>query len=237
MPEPDVRAGGPPPFVIALDGPAASGKSTVGLGAARRLGFTYFDTGLLYRALTWLALACGVAPTDEAALVRLVDTLDDVEIDPLGHVARRGQDLTAHLHSPAVDANVSAVSAQPGVRRALVAVQRGLIRPPGLVMAGRDIGTVIVPDAPLKIWLVASAAERARRRAAQTGADEATVLAQMLDRDRQDGSRAVAPMARAADAVSVDTDGVGPAQVIDRIVALALARGARPAGGAVADHT
>jgi len=235
MPEPSIRANGAP-FVIALDGPAASGKSTVGLGAARRLGFTYFDTGLLYRALTWLALECGVAPTDEAALVNLVDDLD-VEIDPLGHVARRGQDLTEHLRSPAVDANVSAVSAQPGVRRALVAVQRGLIRPPGLVMAGRDIGTVIVPDASLKIWLAASAAERARRRAAQTGADEATVLAQMLDRDRQDGARAVAPMARAADAVSVDTDGIGPDQVIDRIVALALARGARPAGGAVADHT
>lgn len=219
------------PFVVALDGPAASGKSTVGLGVAQRLGYTYFDTGLLYRALTWLALQAGVDPSDEPRLVQLVDDLQ-LDVDARGRVAGRGADLTEQLQRPAVDAHVSRVSAHPGVRHALRAVQRGLVRPPGLVMAGRDIGTVIVPEAPLKIWLDASPAERARRRAAQAGEDYAAVLERMLARDRTDGARAVAPMARAADAVAVQTDRLDPARVVEQIVALALARGAAPSASA-----
>jgi cytidylate kinase len=147
-------------------------------------------------------------------------------------VWRQGEDITERLQRPEVDARVSMVSAHPGVRGALRSVQRDLIHPPGLVMAGRDIGTVIVPEAPLKIWLNASAAERARRRAAQTGEPYATVLEQMLARDRFDGSRSVAPMARAADAVEVETDSLAPEAVIERIVELACARGARPSAGA-----
>jgi cytidylate kinase len=212
------------PFVIALDGPAASGKSTVGLAVARELGLGYFDTGLLYRALTWLALQHDVPGHDESALADLVHHLR-VDVDSTGRVSRDGQDITPHLHAPEVDAAISRVAAHSGVRQALVPVQRGLVRAPGLVMAGRDIGTVILPDAPLKIWLNASAEERARRRAAQTGEDLSMVLEGMRRRDRLDGSRSVAPMARAADAVEIVTDGLAPAEVVRHIVDLAHARG------------
>jgi CMP/dCMP kinase len=214
------------PFVIALDGPAASGKSTVGLGLAERLEYGYLDTGLLYRALTWLALERKLDGTDAEALVRLVKDLR-LDIDAQGRVYRDGKDLTEQLQLPEVDANVSAVSAHAPVRAALRPVQRALVRPPGLVMAGRDIGTVIVPDAQLKVWLNASPEERARRRSRQTGEDYASVLEGMLRRDQLDGSRAVAPMARAADAVIVDTDGRPTPEVIQQIVELAVARGAR----------
>jgi cytidylate kinase len=213
----------PGPFVIALDGPAASGKSSVGLGAAQELGYGYFDTGLLYRVLTWLALAQGVDPTDGAALASLVDTLD-IDVDAVGRVFRGGADITEHLHEPAVDAAVSAVSAHGAVREAMRPAQRALIRPPGLVMAGRDIGTIIVPEAPLKIWLTASVEERARRRAAQTGVAYSTVLEGMRRRDQQDASRAVAPMTRAEDAVEIHTDAVHPESVIAQIVTLARER-------------
>jgi CMP/dCMP kinase len=215
------------PFVIALDGPAASGKSTVGLGIARRLGFGYFDTGLLYRALTWLALERETDTTDSNGLRRLVADLR-VEVDPVGRVSRDGVDITNQLQTPAVDRAVSAVSAPASVRAALRPVQRGLVRPPGMVMAGRDIGTVIVPDAHLKIWLNAGVEERARRRSAQTGEAFEQVLADMRRRDGLDASRDVAPMARAADAVVVETDGLTPDDVISRIVGLAVQRGAKP---------
>jgi cytidylate kinase len=213
------------PFVITLDGPAAAGKSSVGLGVARALGFGYFDTGLLYRALTWLALEQGAELNQPEALTRLVDELD-VELDPLGRIVRHGTDITDALHTPEISAAVSPVSAHAAVREALRPVQRSLIRPPGLVMAGRDIGTIIVPDAPLKIWLNASLQERARRRAAQTGEPYADVLDGMQRRDEMDASRDVAPMAPAKDAVIVDTDGVALDLVIGQIVDLARRRGA-----------
>ena len=213
------------PFVIALDGPAASGKSSVGLGVARALGLGYFDTGLLYRALTWLALQRSVPSTDSEGLRYLIEELR-VEVDPIGRVYRDGIDITEGLHQSDVSAAVSAVSAHAGVREAMRPAQRALIRAPGLVMAGRDIGTVIVPDASLKIWLHASAEERARRRAAQTGEVYAAVLAAMQRRDELDASRAVAPMLRAADAVTVETDGVALSDVIADIVRLARQRGA-----------
>ncbi len=215
------------PFVIALDGPAASGKSSVGLGAARTLGFRYFDTGLLYRALTWLALERGIDPTDMDAVTALVADLD-VELGPLGRVSRDGRDISDDLHTANVDRAVSAVAGHAAVRNALRPVQRRLIRPPGVVMAGRDIGTVIVPDAPLKIWLNASAEERARRRSAQTGEPLADVLAGMRRRDQLDASRAIAPMTRAADAVVVDTDGLSLEAVVVRLVELAVRHGAQP---------
>jgi cytidylate kinase len=215
------------PFVIALDGPAASGKSSIGLGTARQLGFRYFDTGLLYRALTWLALQMGVEPSAEDQLASLIADLD-LTLDPIGRVFRRGKDITNELQLPDVNATVSAVSAHARVRQAMRPVQRNLIIPPGLVMAGRDIGTVIVPEAPLKIWLNASLEERARRRAAQTGETVEAVLEGMRRRDELDASRDVAPMARAADAITIDTDGLTPQTVIDQIVSLATARGAVP---------
>jgi cytidylate kinase len=224
------------PFVVALDGPAASGKSTVGLGVAQRLGLGYFDTGLLYRVLTWLALGRGVDPGAAESLARLVGALD-IEVDSTGRVLREGRDITDQLQAPAIDAAVSAVSAHAAVREAMLPAQRALIRPPGLVMAGRDIGTVIVPEAPLKIWLNASAAERARRRSAQTGETYAAVLEGMLRRDGLDASRSVAPMTRASDAIEVETDGVHPERVIGRIVDLAQARGARPVPGVARSPT
>jgi cytidylate kinase len=213
------------PFVIAVDGPAASGKSSVGLGVAQRLGFRYFDTGLLYRVLTWLAIQTGVDAGDEQRLVELVPALS-VDVDGQGNVLRDGVSITALLRQPQVDAQVSAVSAHPAVRLAMRPAQRALIHGRGLVMAGRDIGTVIVPEARLKIWLNASAEERARRRAAQTGEDLASVLQAMRDRDRLDGSRTVAPMTPADDAIEVTTDGMAVREVVERIVALALTRGA-----------
>jgi cytidylate kinase len=215
----------PQPFVIALDGPAAAGKSTVGLGVARRLRLGYFDTGLLYRALTLFALSRGLDTSDGEALAALIPELN-ITIDPIGHVLRDGADITESLHQNGVNAAVSAVSAHPEVREGMRPAQRRLITPPGLVMAGRDIGTVIVPEAQLKIWLSASPEERARRRAAQTGEPFETVLEGMRRRDQLDASREVAPMARADDAVSVDTDGLTPEQVIARIVQLATERGA-----------
>src|SRR4030081_706554 len=117
------------PFVIALDGPAGSGKSTVGLGAAGELGLGYFDTGLLYRVLTWLALARGVDPTDERSLVRLIDEFN-IDVDPIGRVLRAGTDITDQLQQPPIDAAVSAVSAHSGVRDAMRPAQRALVRPP-----------------------------------------------------------------------------------------------------------
>jgi cytidylate kinase len=212
------------PFVISLDGPAASGKSSVGLGAARRLGLRYFDTGLLYRVLTWLALSTATDPADGSALEKLVDALD-VDVDANGRVLREGSDITEQLHQPSVDAAVSTVSAHGGVREAMKPAQRALIRPPGVVMAGRDIGTIIVPEAPLKVWLSASVEERARRRSAQTGALYAATLESMRRRDALDASRSVAPMAAAPDAIEIQTDNVDPEAVVDQIVALALARG------------
>jgi cytidylate kinase len=211
--------------VIALDGPAASGKSSVGLGAAHALGLGYFDTGLLYRALTWLALARGIDPDDSDSLARLVPELD-IQIDPIGRVYRDGSDITDALRQPEVNAAVSPVSAHAAVREAMRPAQRALIHPPGLIMAGRDIGTVIVPDAQLKIWLNASAEERARRRAAQTGEDYGQVLQGMRLRDQLDASREVAPMTRAADAVSLETDGLSLEDVVAEVVRLARQRGA-----------
>lgn len=216
---------GTEPFVIALDGPAASGKSSVGLGTARELGFRYFDTGLLYRMLTWLALELGVDTSDAERLAELVDQLA-IDVDSAGRVFSGQADITDQLQQPAVDAAVSEVSAHPRVREALQPAQRALIRPPGLVMAGRDIGTVIVPEAPLKVWLSASPEERAGRRSRQTGESYDRVLEGMRRRDQLDASRDAAPMARAPDAVIVDTTGVAPEDVINRIVDLARSRGA-----------
>jgi cytidylate kinase len=227
MSRPDRRHDADEPFVIALDGPAASGKSTVGAGVARRLGLLYFDTGLLYRAATWLAIERGVPPTAAEALeamVRQVELRVEPSEDGQPRVLADGRDVTACLNRPEVDATISLVSAHPGVREALRAAQRGVVRRPGVVMAGRDIGTVIVPEAPLKVWLSASPEERARRRADQTGEAYTAVLERMRRRDRLDGSRAVAPMVPATDAVELATDGVPPERVIERIVELARQR-------------
>lgn len=220
----------PRPFVMALDGPAASGKSTVGMAAARRLGFFYFDTGLLYRGLTWVALQRNVPLEDGETLAGLVWTVplearppsvaDGRQVDLLAG----SEDISDKLRRPEVDANVSLVSSHAAVRQALIAPQRAAVRPPGTILAGRDIGTVIVPDAQLKLWITASAEERARRRAVQSGAAYGPVLHAMVERDRFDGTRAVAPMAKAPDAIEINTDEVPVEEVVDRVVALTRER-------------
>lgn len=219
--------------VIAIDGPAASGKSTVGAAVADRLGYLYFDTGAMYRAATWLAQARGVAIDDEAAVTALAQAAE-IDVLPAGEAADgrqytvlvNGQDVTWAIREPAVANNVSQVSTYAGVRVAMVAQQRRLAGRGRMVMVGRDIGTVVLPDAPLKIYLDASPEERARRRWQEEQArggqrDYEAVLAEVRRRDAIDSTRALAPLRPAADAVIVDSTALTIGQVVTRIVALA----------------
>lgn len=221
-----------PPSVIAIDGPAASGKSTVGEAVAQRLGYLYFDTGAMYRAVTWLALARGVPVADEAQVSALAQAAEIDVLPPLPADGRQytvlvdGQDVTWAIREPSVADNVSLVSAYPGVRMAMVAQQRRLAARGRIVMVGRDIGTVVLPDAPLKIYLDASAEERARRRwqeeqarAGKRSYDE--VLAEVRRRDEIDSTRAVAPLRPAEDAVIVDSTALPIEQVVQQVMALA----------------
>jgi cytidylate kinase len=214
-------------LVVALDGPGSSGKSSVGAAAAARLGYRFCDTGLLYRAATWLALRRAVAPSDSAGLVSLVAEIDLVPdaTGRLAHVTVDGVDVTDEVHSPSVDEAVSAVSGVAELRTALLERQRRLAAEPGgIVMAGRDIGTVVLPDADLKIFLDASVEERARRRAQERGvtSDSAAgryILAQLRRRDDLDRNRAVAPLRPASDAVHIVTDGNAFHETVDAVVA------------------
>jgi len=217
-------------IVVALDGPASSGKSSVGSAAAARLGLRFVDTGLIYRALTALALREGAATDDAAALVPLVDrvALGDDGAGRLARVLLDGEDATATIHTQEVDAAVSAVSQVPEVRTALLERQRSMAADGGIILAGRDIGTVVLPDAPLKLYLDASVEERASRRIAERGldpeGDEANVVREQLrTRDAQDRGRAVAPLRPADDAVVLSTDGLGFEQAVD-LVAAAITR-------------
>ncbi|HZT06626.1 MAG TPA: (d)CMP kinase [Chloroflexota bacterium] len=218
-------------LVVAIDGPAASGKSTVGQAVARRLGATFLDTGLLYRAVTLVALEGGVPPSDERALAELARSLKV-------RVAERGagteaatvvfideRDVTNALRSPDVDAHVSTVAAHEQVRAALIPVQRRAAEARRIVAVGRDIGTVIFPDAAVKVFLDASEHERARRRALEsTGvASSEAVRAEIARRDETDRSRAVAPLRPAPDATVIQTDGLTIEDVTDRIVDLVAA--------------
>ena len=201
-------------LVVALDGPASSGKSSVGAAAARDLGYRFCDTGLLYRALTGLALSRGVDLSDPTGLVPLVDEvqLADGGGGSLSRVLVDGVDVTDSVHVPEVDRSVSELSRVPEVRAALLARQRALAEPGRIVMAGRDIGTVVLPGADLKIFLDASAEERARRRAEERGLDPgspeaAAILEDLLRRDALDRDRPVAPLRAADDALVIATDG------------------------------
>jgi cytidylate kinase len=221
----------PRPKVIAIDGPAAAGKSTVGRAVAQRLGYRYLDTGAMYRAVTWAALERGIPVDDEAAVTRLAESIEIDITPPMEEDGRQytvyvdGQDVTWALRRPEVDAAVSKVAAYPGVRHALVAQQRRLADRGGVVMVGRDIGTVVLPQADLKIYLDASAEERARRRyqerrARGEPADYEEILRDMRRRDEMDSSREMAPLRPAEDAVIVNTDGLSVEQVIERVMQL-----------------
>ncbi len=223
-------------LVVALDGPGSSGKSSVGAAAALEVGYRFCDTGLLYRAVTWLALVRDVPPTDPEALRALAAEVE-LASDGAGRLARvlvDGVDRTAEVHTPPVDAAVSAVSAVPQLRAVLLERQRALAAAGGIVMAGRDIGTVVLPDADLKLFLEASVEERARRRAEERfldpdGPEAATILGALRQRDEQDSTRAVAPLYPAADARIIATDGNRFEDTVDAVVGAILDAQARRA--------
>jgi len=220
-----------PPAIIAIDGPAASGKSTLGLRLARALGYLFFDTGVMYRAVTWLALDHDINLLDEAAITALAEKTQ-IEIAPASKPDGRacdvrvaGKDITWETRLPEVDANVSAVSAYRGVREALSQQQRRIGQRGRVVMVGRDIGTVVLPEADLKIYLDASAEERAQRRydeiTARGGtADYEDILAKVIERDRIDSTRDVAPLKAAEDAVVLDSDNLTADEVFERVMTL-----------------
>lgn len=224
-----------PFLVIAIDGPAASGKSTVGHELARRLGFLFFDTGAMYRAVTWAALQRHIPITDEAQVTHLAEDLPIQVVTPQVDDGRRytvlvgDEDVTWALRRAEVDAHVSVVSAYPGVRQALTRQQRRIAKQGNVVMVGRDIGTVVFPEAPLKIYLDASAEERARRRyrellQRQQEADYEAILRGVRGRDRIDSGRTAAPLRVAPDAVVVQTDDLDQDEVVDVIMALVRER-------------
>lgn len=219
------------PSIIAIDGPAASGKSTIGLRLANALGYLFFDTGVMYRAVTWLALERGLDIRDEAALTALAEEAQ-IDVAPASRsdgrtcdVLVNGQDITWETRSRNVDANVSPVSAYRGVRSALTEQQRRIGLRGDVVMVGRDIGTVVLPDADLKIYLDATPEERARRRYEEIlvrggEADYDEILRKVRERDRIDSTRDVAPLKAAQDAIVVDSDQLTADEVFEQVLAL-----------------
>jgi cytidylate kinase len=219
------------PSTITIDGPVASGKSTIGYLLAQKLGYLYLDTGAMYRAVTWTALRRGVPVEDEGAITALAEKLRIDITRPTVDDGRQytvladGEDVTWDIRRPEVDANVSVVSAYPGVRRAMVVQQRRIAAAGRVVMVGRDIGSVVLPDADLKLYLDAAPQERARRRWLERRARGESVtyeevLAVMLRRDEIDSHRAVSPLRVPDGAVVIDTTGL----TIDEVLALILRR-------------
>ena len=222
---------------MALDGPGSSGKSSVGAAAAATLGYRFLDTGIVYRAITLAAVVRDIEPTDEAALVAVVPELELVadESGNLRQVRLAGEDVTDRLHVGEVDRNVSAVSAQPAVRAALLQRQREVAAPGDVILAGRDIGTVVLPDAELKLWLEVSAEERARRRAMQRGVtfeseEGQRILADLVRRDHLDSTRKTAPLQAAEDAVIVTSDGRDFDETVTEVVRIIEDSAERTAG-------
>jgi len=213
----------PAALVVAIDGPSGSGKSTVARGVARALDLRYLDTGAMYRALTWLALHEGVPLDDAAALAALAEQADLVVTtapEPVT-VHAAGHDVTSAIRAGNVTAAVSTVAAVPGVRAAMVARQRELIGAGGIVVEGRDIGTTVAPEAPVKIFLTASESARAKRRAHEAAAAVSDTLQALARRDALDSGRSASPLAQAAEATVVDSTDLSAAEVVDRIVAMA----------------
>jgi len=221
----------PIPSIIAIDGPAASGKSTLGRRLADSLGYLFFDTGVMYRAVTWGALQRGLDIADETAITNLAETAQiDVRPPSLDDgracdVLLEGTDITWETRRPDVEANVSPVSAYRGVRQALASQQRRIGLRGRVVMVGRDIGTVVLPEADLKIYLDASAEERAVRRykeILQRGAqaDYEQILEGVRKRDEIDSTRAFSPLRAAGDAVIIDSDKLDADEVFKKVEAL-----------------
>lgn len=198
-------------MVLAIDGPAGAGKSSVARAAARELGFTYLNSGAMYRSLALAALERDASP---AALASSLD------IRPGERVLLDGRDVTEAIRAPAVTEAASRAATDPEVRSALVALQRRMLSDGDWVAEGRDIGTVVSPDAEVKVFLTASPEERAKRRAAELGADPQTVLAEQAIRDRRDAEREHSPLKPAAGAVVLDTTGLTFEEVVAQVVAL-----------------
>jgi cytidylate kinase len=216
--------------IVAIDGPAAAGKSSVARAVAERSGFSYLDTGAMYRAVALACLEAGLEPDDSEGVERLAADLDIRMEGPRVFIGSR--DVSERIRAPEVTAVVSDVSALPGVRAALAGHQRRLAEAQDVVMEGRDIGTVVFPEADLKIFLTASPEERARRRARQEGYGEddlslARIRASIERRDRADESRARSPLTRAPDAVLLDSTGLTLEEVVEAIAALVEERGRR----------
>ncbi len=211
--------------VVAVDGPSGSGKSSTARAVAARLGLRYLDTGAMYRALTWAVLDHGVDPADPVAVADLAGRVDLVSgTDPARPtITVDGTDVAGPIRGADVTAAVSTVSAVPAVRAAMVQCQRELIGSGGIVVEGRDIGSVVAPDAPVKIFLTADVQARARRRTAQVGGPDDSHAATRDDldrRDRLDSSRVASPLTRAADAVDVDTTEHSLDEVVAQVVDL-----------------
>lgn len=215
-------------LVIAVDGPSGSGKSSTARKVAQRLGLRYLDTGAMYRAVTWALLGDGVdvSSGDEVAAAA-VGVSVQVGTDPgAPSILANGLDVSVPIRGPEVTAAVSTVSAVPEVRTMLVRLQREIIGTGGIVVEGRDIGSTVVPDAPVKVFLTADAATRAFRRNAELGGPEGAVAAteqDMARRDAYDSSRSASPLTRASDAVLLDTTELSPDEVVDHIVSLVRA--------------
>jgi cytidylate kinase len=221
--------------IIAIDGPAAAGKSTLAKRLAEFLGYLYFDTGVMYRAVTWVALQQGIDIQDEPAITSLAENIR-IDVRPPSKedgrsydVLADGQDVTWEIRLPEVEADVSAVSAYPGVRKSMAAQQRRVGLRGNVVMVGRDIGTVVLPEADLKLYLDASPVQRARRRTKELqqrgeSAELEDILEAMLARDQIDSTRQVSPLRPAKDAVILDSDKMDADQVFD-LVKKMLAQG------------
>lgn len=219
------------PSIIALDGPAASGKSTIGRKLADHLGYLFFDTGIMYRAVTWIALQYDLDFQNEQAITDMAQKAT-IDIRPPSMQDGRAcdvfiadKDVTWDMRSGNVEANVSVVSAYAGVRKALSEQQRRIGLRGNVVMVGRDIGTVVLPEADLKVYLDASAEERARRRSDELiargeQADYEVILKKIIERDRIDSTRAVAPLRPAENAVIINTDELDAEQVFQRVLEL-----------------
>jgi CMP/dCMP kinase len=202
-------------MVVAIDGPAGAGKSSVARAVAGELGFTYLDSGSMYRSVALAALQQGVPPAAVA---------DSVRIELGERVLLDGRDVTAEIRDPAVSSSASRAAADPAVRAAMVAEQRRLMARGNWVAEGRDIGSVVMPEAEVKVFLTATADARARRRAAEIGGDLAIVLAEQTIRDQRDSTREHSPLHAADDAELIDTTELSFDEVVARIVALVTAR-------------
>lgn len=211
---------------IAIDGPAGSGKTTIAREVARRLGYKYIDTGAMYRAAAWKSLELGIPLEDEKRIVQMVERMDiRFEVGDGSRILADGEDVSTAIRTPEVTRLSSPISAIPGVRRRLVALQKKMGGEGGCVMEGRDIGSVVMPHAEVKVFLTASVEERARRRYAEMlhsgmHADLVTLRGEIEERDQRDSTRAHSPLTRVPDAVEIATDGITIEQVVEMVMSL-----------------